>query len=503
MSDPKKPETPDEAETERVEPQPTDQTNVEDAELVAEAEAHWTDRYGNTKTTSADDGDADEPAKDPAWKYGAAGAVYTADEVETVERTVEPEHPQDASTLDQDHLAGPDEMEDDDEPEQRSLASQILRVLLILLVGAVLILWAGPRIAPNLPSGLAPVAAWLTPGGTAADARIAAVEQRLTQREAAQNARLDALEGGPDMAAVNEALAQQAAELMAQINDLSDQVAATDGAEIEARLTRAETVMEGLRAELETLRASLTGLATTTQGIANDTAGLPEAAAQMGEALTARIEGLQAELEAMASRQGEMSQRIDEAKATAERQVAEADARVAQAEAQAAADITSAVALAEINALANALQSGRSFSTELDAIAASADVPAALTANAPTGIASSAALEESFPSMAHEAIRASIVAEAGDSVVSRAAAELRARTVGRSIVETEGDSTDAILSRVEARLREGALQEALAEAQSLPPAAAHVMSDWTERLQARADTLAAFQTLSGTLAADQ
>ena len=48
-----------------------------------------------------------------------------------------------------------------EEPEDEggtSLATKVLAVLVLLLAGAGLGIWAAPKIAPHLPAGMAPVA---------------------------------------------------------------------------------------------------------------------------------------------------------------------------------------------------------------------------------------------------------------------------------------------------------------------------------------------------------
>ena len=69
----------------------------------------------------------------------------------------------------------------DDHEEGSSLAAKALTGLVLLLVGAGVGIWAAPKVAPVLPSGLAPVSAWLQPGAAEDSARIAALEARLAE----------------------------------------------------------------------------------------------------------------------------------------------------------------------------------------------------------------------------------------------------------------------------------------------------------------------------------
>ena len=64
----------------------------------------------------------------------------------------------------------------DEEPSRRRpagrCAARALTLLVLLLAGAGLGIWAAPKLAPLLPSGMAPVADWLTPGRPEAEAEI-------------------------------------------------------------------------------------------------------------------------------------------------------------------------------------------------------------------------------------------------------------------------------------------------------------------------------------------
>ena len=73
--------------------------------------------------------------------------------------------------------------EADEEEAGWSLPARVLTALVLLLAGAGLGLWAAPKLAPMLPSGMKPVADWLTPGSGAAEAEaeIAALRTDLDQ----------------------------------------------------------------------------------------------------------------------------------------------------------------------------------------------------------------------------------------------------------------------------------------------------------------------------------
>ena len=108
-------------------------------------------------------------------------------------------------------------------------------------------------------------------------------------------------------------------------------------------------------------------------------------------------------------------------------------------------------------------------------------VPEGLTAAAASGVPTLAELRDSFPDAAHEAIRASIMASAGDGVVARSRAFLEAQVASRSLTPQPGMAPDAVLSRMEDRLRQDDLAGALAEAAQLPSEASAAMGELARR----------------------
>jgi hypothetical protein len=387
-----------------------------------------------------------------------------------------------------------------EEHERRSFAAQMLTLIVVFLAGGAFFIWAAPQVAPRLPQGMAPVAQWLTPGAAEMDERIAQLEIRITNEMESIEPGLPADEVDARITtAVEDGLERLRAELTAQIGDMSDQVAAADSGEIEARLATLETQASGLFGELNSLRTDLTGLESTAAELPEETA---EQVAAFDAAMTAQVAGLRAELETLAGRQGAMSQRIDEVAASAARQIADAEAQIAEAEAAAEAQVADAAVVAELNAVSAALASGAAYRAPLDALSGQADVPDTLARSAGSGVARLATLQAQFGDLAHEAIRQSIVATAGDSPFARARAELRARTVGRSLVEIDGATPDAILSRMEARLNEGNLDAVLAEAETLPDVARNVINDWLSAVAARRDALAGFDALAAELGSE-
>jgi hypothetical protein len=200
---------------------------------------------------------------------------------------------------------------------------------------------------------------------------------------------------------------------------------------------------------------------------------------------------------------GALGARIDEVAAKADREITTAQSKVNEIQAAAATRLGAAEADAELALVRAALASGQPFEEPLTRLAERPDlaVPAGLSAAAPTGVATLAGLRDSFPDAAHAAIRASIMASAGDGVLARSRAFLEAQVASRSLTPKPGMSPDAVLSRMEDRLRRDDLDGALAEADQLPSEAAAAMRGWLDAARLRAGAVDGLAELNGALAA--
>ncbi|MEM8742740.1 MAG: hypothetical protein AAGE13_14770, partial [Pseudomonadota bacterium] len=388
-----------------------------------------------------------------------------------------------------------------EEAYRRSLAGRVLTWLFFLIAGAALILWAGPRIAPQLPSGLEPVAVWLAPGSESAAenaearaalraellAEIAKIRPGMPPEDVETLVSTEATSLRTDFAAADTAAVTALRE---RIGTLSDQVEAQDSAEIEARLGAVETVLKGLTAELEALTSDLAGVAE------NDGQISEEASARIA-AFSASVEGLKGELGDVSTKIGTLAQRVDEVEAASRRREQESAERAARVAAEAAERARIAAVRETLAEVGARIEAGTPFEAELAALAENLDqpIPDALAVTAADGVPTLKELLDSFAPAAHAAIRASIRSEPSDGVVDRATAFFEARVATRSLEEQEGDSADAVLSRVEARLRDDRPAEALAEAQALPDEAQGPMAGWLARLALRAGALDGYASL--------
>ncbi len=355
-----------------------------------------------------------------------------------------------AAADDHDHDAN--DYHEHDGLEEHGIFPTWLKVLLILLFGAVAALWGGPRLAPYLPSGLSPVAEFLAPGGVQQAERI--------------DARLTALEErpAPDVApaavqsAVAAAMESYDAEVREELDRLRDTVAAVDGSDIEERLSRVETSVEGLEAQIASISERLE---TTVID------GITQQSAEQSAAFQATLDRLRAEIDTLSARQGTLQQDIDEVAAANTRIREEAEVQVSASQAESAA-----------TDIAAALRTGIPFRPAFDLLAGAtgSELPQ-LQALADQGAPSLNELRAAFPELAHASLRASLRADA-EGYTGKALAFLRSQVVTRSLKPQEGDSTDAILSRVDAALSAGNLARVMAEADALSEAARAPLAGW-------------------------
>lgn len=374
---------------------------------------------------------------------------------------------------------GDDDYDDGDDPDDRgaSLSSRILTWLVLLLIGAGLALWGGPKLAPNLPGWAAPLARVLTPGGDAAQQEVAALRTDVA-------ARFDALPPPPDDARITE-LARAAAgdatqDLTARVDQLAADMPADISGDLDGRLTTLETRFAGIDAEVTALNDTLS------QAISSGGDMSAEALAQLA-AKDAVIEGLRAEVDELATRLGALSQRIEAVDAASQERI-DAAAQEAQSAEQAAADLAHQTALQDRHtALSLAATAGRNYVAELVEFEELAQASATDTvrANAASGLPSIGALKDEFAAASHLAIRASIASEAGDGTLSRVSAFFQSQVATRSLEPQDGDGTDAVLSRIGAALNLGDLATVLGESEALSDPARAPLDPWLDRVRLR------------------
>ncbi|WP_424928536.1 COG4223 family protein [Amaricoccus tamworthensis] len=394
--------------------------------------------------------------------------------------TSEPE-PVEEPSAQPEHDAHHDEYE---EVHQPSFASRALKFLVLLLIGAAIGIWGAPKIAPHLPSGMAPVANWLTPGTNSTLDRIAELEARVDSELNAvttEVAELVAVEEVDIEGVVASAIAGLATETDAKIAELEATMADLDIVSTRQTLARLESTVEGQISELGAMKEQLSG------GIAESSELSSEAVAQI-DVYRAELEGLRGELGSLSDQVSALASRIDEVAATADRSINAAQAKVDEIQSDATEALSAAAIEADAAQVAAALSSAQPFAEPVSRLEAGGiTVPEGLAGAAETGAPTLLMLRESFPDAAHDAIRATIMATAAEEgFIGRSKAYLEAQVATRSLTPQDGMDPDAVLSRMEDRLRNDDLAGALAEAEKLPTEALDAMSGWLQRAEARA-----------------
>lgn len=191
--------------------------------------------------------------------------------------------------------------------------------------------------------------------------------------------------------------------------------------------------------------------------------------------------------------------KTDDAVATA--QAAGAAAATAEASAtEAVSTVAGAIQGASVKSAAAALSSrmasGLSFSAALDEIVqlTGSQAPDALSSVAGSGLPTADQLISRFTPLAPKAIAEDMKAKSGDNALGHATARLESIFAGRPKSAQEGDSTGAILSRVEANLANADLAAALGETEALSDAAKSGLGSWLDDLRSRVEAEAAAET---------
>lgn len=312
--------------------------------------------------------------------------------------------------------------------------------------------------------------------------------------------------------------------LQAEIEDLRAAIAGASDAEAGAATQEA---LEEIRRSAEESRTALAarldeiasgGAGADAQGLAEFDSRLSAVTEQLG-ALAAQIEAQEfpsaEDMAALESRIAELNTQIDDRIAALDSEIEtrigelngtiEAQAaQIAEAEAAAEAEtrrVSSRAALSQIEA---ALENGTPYQDALGAFEASSDaeVPEPLGAPASEGVATLAELQAEYPDIARTGLDASLSETAGDGALNRFGAFLKAQTGARSLSEKDGADADAILSRAEARLREGDLAAALAELEALPEGGRAAMQEWIARAERRLEARTALSDLTAQLSSN-
>ncbi len=310
--------------------------------------------------------------------------------------------------------------------------------------------WRPPQADPALPA--------LSAALDTQKAAIAALDSRVQAAETS---------GKPDLAALRE-------ELLAAIP------AAQDSGGIDAGLKDLATRVSDIDARLQALESRTS----TEAGGAAVPAEVQSEIAALRDELAAQAAAI-AEARAAAEAASQTVVAAKAAQDEAASQLAAADAATRQARAEAA--------IAQLRA---AIDSGTPLAPALDALAAAGlNPPDSLRGDA-AGVPTLVALQQAFPEAARAALAASAEVPADAGWAGKAAAFLRSQTHARSLAPREGSDPDAVLSRIEAAVREGDLSMAVAKVKALPEPAQASLAQWLDGARRREAAEQALRSLS-------
>lgn len=278
--------------------------------------------------------------------------------------------------------------------------------------------------------------------------------------------------------------------------------------ELQSQVAAQSQEIAGLQAQIAMPPVvDLSAIETAQADLSSDVSLLIDQVATLDDRLTAlenlpRGEGT-ASVPALATYEAEIEAlraEIAEMTGAAETQLDTARAEAAAIEENAAAAARAAAGRAALARLQTGMESGAPLG------AAIADLEDALGEPAPDallaaqdGVPTLASLQELFPEVARAALATARSEGVAGEETTGIGAFLRNQLDVRSVTPQDGTSTDAILSRAEAAVREGRLADALAEISGLPEVVRAEMSDWLVQAELRADAIAAVDILSTSL----
>ena len=263
--------------------------------------------------------------------------------------------------------------------------------------------------------------------------------------------------------------------------------------------------LKAAKSEIATLRDDIAGRATL-----DDLSALQAALAEQTDGINAKLADLDGRLvvlekapmgegasnAAMNAYESEMSAMRDAL--AVQRSEIEGLISAASAQKQSAENVASqTLARAAVTRILVALESGAPFDAALADLQSTSTVEVSeiVAKTAATGTPTLADLSASFPDVARDALSAARASDTGGGMTGF----LRSQLGTRSVAPREGDDPDAILSRMEAAVREGRLSDALAEMQDLPDTAKAPLSGWSEQAQLRLSVLADVETLANSV----
>jgi len=232
-----------------------------------------------------------------------------------------------------------------------------------------------------------------------------------------------------------------------------------------------------------------------------------------GEGMVALPEDVQLLLNAQKERIAELSENVAGIAESAQDQINGLSEEVAGMAASAKAQMEAALAEQEtaeqaearvkargaLQAVRLALVSGEPFADAVGDISPATDVPEALSAVADDGVPTLSSLVGDYPALARSALSVAAREDKPESTGGALGSFFKDQLNARSLTPQEGDSADAVLSRVEAAVKAEDLETALTEIGSLADAPKAVFADWTARVEARLGAVNGYEAVSDAL----
>ena len=294
----------------------------------------------------------------------------------------------------------------------------------------------------------------------------------------------DANGGVPELAAITGKIAELEKTLNARIDGLGTTQSPDTDARLAAAVEASEAAREAtqrLQRELAEVRSGQTGATQSADTAKADVERLQSAVSELRASLdsalkdVARPGDVTAALAPVTGKLAELEQSLGSV-------VAREDSRRENAE-----RIVLALELANLKRAIDRGQ-GHAYAAELEAVEKSAGSDLDLSALArfkETGVATPAELKAEFRPVMNATLDAEAEPASG-SVIDRLMAGAKSVVRVRRVSHDPGDtSAEAVVSRIEAALDAGRLQDVLAEANKLSPQARAPMEDWLIKVTAR------------------
>ncbi|MEM0899973.1 MAG: mitofilin family membrane protein [Pseudomonadota bacterium] len=293
----------------------------------------------------------------------------------------------------------------------------------------------------------------------ALNSQVTLLESAISSGDAGENAGLEAITGRLETIEGNvETLSGEIENVATNVAEAAGSAASSDEAALSAAIA---PLLSDTTSGLSTLQSDFDGLSGTVEG------------------LTGQIAAVQTAQEETANTMNELSSRIDAAEETLSEN------------AGGSAAIARAVAA---TSLKTAVDRGAPFMNELETFASiggGEDTIASLREYAAGGVPTLAALTERAGGVANAIVAIGEGLDENASIADRLMSSARSLVSVRRTGEVEGDTPEAIAARIEADLKNGDLQAALNEWETLPGSAKNVSADFADAMRARlnADTL--------------